>query len=514
MDSNHMDRPGSALIRGRWIVTDWTAHPEVGVLEDVAVYQEAGTVVEIGNFAELSRRYPSAQRFGDSDSVVIPGFVNAHSHGRGVSTLQKHQRDEHLELRVLDLISRSRTVGRTDPRLDTLWSCVKQIASGITTTVHSHSYYQGSIEEYSRGVRPLLDAYGESGMRCVFAMNIRNRNRLAYPEDDFIKELSCGDCGMVSPLGDATYVSFEEYLALLLELEHAHPNVSFQFGPTNPVWCTERLLGDIADASRHSGRRVHTHLAETQYQAAFAHKAYGKGWSEALSDLDLLSDRLSCAHGVWLAESDLARLAHARTQVVHNPASNLRLSSGIAPLRRFIESGVPVAIGTDSLAMSDDDDIFQDIRLAALLQNVPGVEHAQLDAAGLLGMATRGGALVAGDPGLGVLASGSRADLVLLSIPRLAGLPGLEPLPLADWIVARGTAACVHSVMVRGRMLLDNGRWTTLEPSRIAAELGRTLGPRTTAADDATRNVKPALREYYRRSVASGNRLYRYNDQD
>jgi cytosine/adenosine deaminase-related metal-dependent hydrolase len=257
---------------------------------------------------------------------------------------------------------------------------------------------------------------------------------------------------------------------------------------------------------------VHTHLAETQYQKAFAHKAYGKGWSEALTELGLLSDRLSCAHGVWLGEPDLARMAHARAQVVHNPASNLRLSSGIAPLRRFIEAGVPVAIGTDSLAMNDEDDIFQDIRLAALLQNVPGVEHAQLNAAALLGMATRGGALVAGDPGLGLLAPGSHADLILLSIPRLAGLPGLEPLPLADWIVARGTAACVHSVMVRGQMLLDNGRWATLEPGNIAAELGRTLGPRTGPADEATRALKAPLREYYRRAVASGGRLYRYND--
>jgi 5-methylthioadenosine/S-adenosylhomocysteine deaminase len=507
-----MDRANGTLVHGRWLVRDWTAPPAARVLEDGAAYEEAGTIVEVGSYDALSRRYPSANRVGDGDSIVIPGFVNAHSHGRGVSTFQKGLRDEHLELRVLDLMSRSQRAMRIDPRLDILWSCIKQIASGITTTVHSHSYYQGSIEDYARGVRSLSGAYRESGMRCVVALGIRDRNRFAYPEDEFTKGLSCADCDAISSLGEATYVPFDEYLALLLELERQEPDVSFQFGPTNPVWCSERLLGNIADASRSSGRRVHTHLAETRYQASFAQRAYGKGWGEALADLGLLSDRLSCAHGVWLAAHDLARLAGARTQVVHNPASNLRLSSGIAPLRRYLEHGVPVAIGTDSLAMNDDDDIFQDMRLATLLQNVPGVDCEPLASTALLGMATRGGAIVAGKPGLGMLAPGSPADIVLLSASRLAGFPGLEPLPLHDWLLARGKAHFVHSVMIGGRMVLQDGRWKTLDPERIVAEIGRTLDAQTTHPNETIRPLKASLRDHYRRSLPAAGRLYSYND--
>lgn len=506
-----MDRANGTLIHGRWLVQDWSAPPATGVLEDGAAYVESGAIVEVGSYDALSCRYPSVVHVGDRDSVVIPGFVNAHSHGRGVSTFQKGMRDEHLELRVLDLMSRSKGAARIDPHLDILWSCVKQIASGVTTTVHSHSYYQGSIEDYARGARSLLGAYRESGMRCVVALGIRDRNRLAYPEDEFARELSCADCDAMSSLGKPAYVPFDEYLALLLELDHQEPYVSFQFGPTNPVWCSERLLGNIADSSRTSGRRVHTHLAETRYQANLAQQVYGKSWGDSLADVGLLSDRLSCAHGVWLTGNDLARLAQARAQVVHNPASNLRLSSGIAPLRRFLEYGVPVAIGTDSLAMNDDDDIFQDIRLAALVQNVPGVDREPLHSMVLLGMATRGGAVVAGNPGLGMLAPGSPADIVLLSASKLSGLPGLEPLPLADWLLARGKASFVHSVMIGGRMVLQEGRWKTLDPERIAAEIGRTLDAHTAHPSDAAHPLKGPLRDYYRRSLPSGERLYTYN---
>jgi cytosine/adenosine deaminase-related metal-dependent hydrolase len=507
-----MNGPAATLIHGRWLVRDWTAPPASGVLEDGALYQEAGTIVDVGSYAALRRRYPSAQHVGDADTIVIPGFVNAHSHGRGVTTFQKRQRDEHLELRVLDLMARSRDAPAIDPRLDILWSCVKQIACGITTTVHSHSYYQGTMEGYARGARTLVDAYRESGLRCVVALGIRDRNRLAYREDAFTKDLSCADCEAIASFGEPAYVSFDEYHALLGELEREQPQASFQFGPTNPVWCSERLLGSIADASRASGRRVHTHLAETQYQAAFARKAYGKGWAEALVDLGLLSDRLSCAHGVWLDANDLQGFAQAHAQVVHNPASNLRLSSGIAPLRRFLEHGVPVAMGTDSLAMNDDEDIFQDMRLAALLQNVPGVRRAALDAATVLGMATRGGAIVAGNPKLGMLAAGSPADAVLVSASKLAGFPGLDPVPLADWVLARATASCVQSVMIGGHLVLESGRWTTLEPERIAAAIGSALDARAAPPDAATRALKAALRDYYERSVQQGASLYRYND--
>ena len=111
-----------------------------------------------------------------------------------------------------------------------------------------------------------------------------------------------------------------------------------------------------------------------------------------------------------------------------------------------------------------------------------------------------------------MLAPGSPADIVLLSASKLAGLPGLEPLPLADWVVARGTAACVHSVMIGGRIILQRGTWKTLDPERIAADLGRTIDVHATQPVDTIRPLKSSLRDYYRRSIPGGERMYTYND--
>ena len=299
---------------------------------------------------------------------------------------------------------------------------------------------------------------------------------------------------------------------LLQQLVRESPEVGFQLGPTNPVWCSERLLGSIADASRNDGWRVHTHLAETRYQARFARDTYGKHWGEFLAEIGLLTDRLSCAHGVWLEDQELQRFAQAGTQIVHNPGSNLRLASGIAPLRLFLERGVRVAIGTDSLSMNDDEDMFQDIRLAGLLQNVPGMESEPLDPAVLFGMATRGGATVAGMPNLGVIAEGAPADVVLLSLSGMAGLAGTSPLPLAQWLLRRGKGCHVRTVMIGGKVVLQDGAWTTLDPAEIVRNLQARV-PSNGVADDASiRDLKASVRAYYRSAAPDPERTYVYND--
>src|SRR5271155_279050 len=170
------------LIFGGRLVRRWN-RPDTPPIENGALYAEAGRIVAIGPYDELQRRYPAARRIGDARHVVVPGFVNAHAHGRGLTTWQLGQPDEPLEPRIVEFVyRRAQESGHAPggaapnpggaPYLDTLYACAKQIASGITTTVHSHQYMDGPVDAFEAETRPVLDAYRDSGLRCAFTLGI------------------------------------------------------------------------------------------------------------------------------------------------------------------------------------------------------------------------------------------------------------------------------------------------------------------------------------------------------
>jgi cytosine/adenosine deaminase-related metal-dependent hydrolase len=228
-------------------------------------------------------------------------------------------------------------------------------------------------------------------------------------------------------------------------------------------------MEQLSELSARDGWRIHTHLSETRYQAGYARKAYGKSWVGRLNDLGMLSDRFSGAHAIWVDRSDIDILRHSGAQVVYNPGSNLRLGSGSAPLRDFLDAGICVAFGLDSLGMNDDEDMFQDLRLGRLVQNRPGLASDPIAANTMFAMATAAGASVTGIEGTGSLVPGSVADAALVSLPGVSG--GYANQPLAELMLQRAKAAHVTSVMIGGNVVLDEGRWTALDPEALRAQL-------------------------------------------
>ena len=143
------------LIYGGLLVRRWGQSEEI--LENGALCELDGKIVAVGSYKELELRYPKARMIGDASYLVIPGFVNGHSHGRGLTTFQMGYADQPLETRILDMSPRKdetdgpqSSSAHADPYFDTLYSCLKQIASGITTTVHSSHYFDGSVRSVRR----------------------------------------------------------------------------------------------------------------------------------------------------------------------------------------------------------------------------------------------------------------------------------------------------------------------------------------------------------------------------
>jgi len=227
---------------------------------------------------------------------------------------------------------------------------------------------------------------------------------------------------------------------------------------------------------------IHIHVLETRMQAVSGQQMYGKTLPEHMDAIGFLSPRVCFEHGIWLTPSDLELVRDRGVTVVHNPVSNMKLGSGIAPVPELLRHGVNVALGTDGMCSNDGNDMFATLKTAALLHKLWEVDYEQwLGAEEAWAIATAGGATAAGDPdGLGVIEPGRRADLVLLDLDSLVFTPLNDPL---KQLALGSTTLAVSSVMVGGEWRMRDGRVTGIDEAAVLAE-GRARGGEIVARHD------------------------------
>ncbi len=200
-------------------------------------------------------------------------------------------------------------------------------------------------------------------------------------------------------------------------------------GPTIPLHCSDQFLIDCARLSKEHGVPMQTHLAESRAQAALGRTRYGKSLVGHLEQLGFLSERLSAAHAIWIDDDDIARLGQSGVRVAHNPSSNLRLGSGVAPVRNMLRNGVTVGVGTDASNTSDGQNMFEATRLASYLSRIDGFASDEwLSAGEAFHLATEGSAKVLGFENIGRLAPGYEADIVFLRLDSPHFVPLRAPL--------------------------------------------------------------------------------------
>ncbi|MGC9469254.1 MAG: 8-oxoguanine deaminase [Anaerolineae bacterium] len=230
--------------------------------------------------------------------------------------------------------------------------------------------------------------------------------------------------------------------------------------PCSPFSVTEDLMRESAAMARAYGVQLHTHLAETKDEEAFCLATVGKrpiGYAESLG---WLGDDVWFAHGVHVNSDEILEMAATHTGVAHCPSSNMRLGSGIAPIRAYLDAGVPVSVGVDGSASNDSSHMLAEARMAMLLQRVMG-NPAGLSAEEALWIATRGGAEVLGRDDIGELSPGKAADIIGLRLNRLAYAGGAVHDPLAATVFCDPQR--VDLSVINGRVVVEDGRCTTVD---------------------------------------------------
>jgi cytosine/adenosine deaminase-related metal-dependent hydrolase len=493
---------GTALVRGRYVITG-VHQGRASVIEDGAVLQRDGIIVEVGPAAELARRGSVDQTLGSPDHVVLPGFVNSHHHV-GLTPFQLGSPDLPLELWFA-----SRLAARdVDPYLDTLYSAFDMLASGITTVQHLHGWRGAPASRVAGVAERILKAYDDVGMRVAYSYALRDQNRLVYEADeDFCRRLPLAPGTRAARIPAAQSIPLPDHLGLFADLwervgHNAGERARVQLAPANLHWCSDEALRSLRDYADKYDVGLHMHLVETAYQKEYARRRTGTTALRHLEALGLLGPRMTLGHGVWLTEDDVDVAARTGTMVCHNASSNLRLRSGVAPLNQFQARGIRVGLGLDEAGINDDRDMFQEMRLVLRLHRVPGMDDGVPTAAQVFEMATAGGAATTGfGDRIGRLAPGKAADLVLLPWASLAAAhldPATAPV---DAIVHRARAAAVDTVMVAGEVVLRDGRFTRVDRDAVLAELAAALRAPLTAPEERrrrlAREVFPHVRRFY-----------------
>lgn len=408
---------------------------------------------------------PGARVIEAAGLLAIPGLVNAHTHSpenclRGAG--------ERLAL---------------EP-----WLC---LMFGVGGRYDEHAHYvaalAGAVEMLRTGTTAVLDhlwmtppntAAVDGAMRAYRDAGIRAGVAPLMGDSDATEALANAhgaDLSLASIPGQVGVLPTAELIAQLeASIARWHGaeggRLTVLAGPSGVQWASDALLCGLAEVAGRHGTGYHIHLLETTVQDAAARHRFGRSGLRALDELGVLNERVSLPHSVWIDGDDVERIARRGAVVVHNPAANLRLGSGRAPVADLLEAGATVALGTDGSASSDNQVVFDQVKLAALIHN-DGDAGRWVGGADALRMATTGGAAALGhrDDGLGTLAIGAPADVTLLDRNGF-GLAGSVQLEGALALSEGGRA--VRHVFVAGRQVVADGRCTTVDEAAVMEELG------------------------------------------
>lgn len=422
--------------------------PAVGWARPLDILVRDGTIAQIGAPRTLSTA--GVVLHDASDRLIVPGLVNAHTHGH--ANLMKGVADRWtLEA---SLTNGPWLAGGRDPEtmyLSALLGAADMVSKGCTACFDL-------VYEFPRptqaGFAAVARAYADVGMRAVLAPMIADMSLFhavpgllaALPPD--LRE-TVGRFGLGG--GDDTIAAVESIAA---QRDKLPDGISLAIAPTIPHHCSERFLRQCLDLADRHGLRIHMHVAESRLQVVVAHKLYGTSPVQYLARMGALRQNFVAAHAIWLDDKDLDVLARTGAGVAHVPASNLRLGSGIAQLRPMLDRGVTVGLATDGANSSDALNMLRAIRLASYLSRAFAVSRqCWLNATESIRLATQGGADLLGLPRGGRIEQGALADFVFFDLTHIDFVPLTDPI---NQIITCADSASICDVMVNGRFVVRN----------------------------------------------------------
>jgi len=405
---------------------------------------------------------------GTHDTLIMPPFSNAHDHVRGVRPISIGGFDLPLELWLIYMVK----IPVVDPYLVAAAALGRQALGGVGTVMIHYTRPQNP-SALGDELPVVAKAATDIGVRVAIAVALRDQNPLGYgPSKQLLEGLEPADKDAIrakllsKPQPPQDLVQFVDDLAEKIE----SPLVSVQYGPYGMEWCSRPLLELVAKKSAMNGRRVHMHLVESRIQREYLDHIYPEGPVHYLDKIGLLSRRLSVAHGVWLRPDELELMAERGVTVSVNSSSNLSLRSGISPMQKMHELGVPFAMGLDGFSVDDDDDAFRELRLNYLLHQGLALEDG-VPLSKLLHSSCYGGRYsVSGiEPGQGI-ARGEPADFMTIDYSKISDDVFMD-IDEAALLVRRATSHHLKRLVVAGRTVVDNGALAGIDLENVHTEM-------------------------------------------
>lgn len=448
------------ILSGDFVVTSASKAPIPGG----AVAIDNGKVVATGVADDIRHQYPAMPVVGGPGHVVIPGLIDAHQHGRGITNIQRGVADGPLERwRV-----RLRGAWPVPPYPSTALAALALLRTGVTTTLHH--YTSGSLQPPDAEPNACLAAYRDSGMRATFTVDFADTNFYTYSSDStFIESLPLALAERVKRQVPPRNVPKPAQAFALLETLRGvweSERLKFALGPQSLERGCEADFRLIADYARANSLPFHTHTLETKRQRDESLRLFGVSPVARLAQFGLLTETTSLAHMVWASDDDLTIMADHGASIVHNPASNLRLRSGTAPVQSMLRKGIAVGIGMDSMSLSDRSDFFEDLRLCSGLHFD---DKGALDSADVWRMVYEGGRRAAfWNDSIGELTPGRWGDAVVLRLSDTDTKASVDPgRPVMDRVLREASPGKVAAVIVGGQIVMKDGMSTLVDENRL-----------------------------------------------
>ena len=489
------------LMRGRYLLSD-PRKKEKGVLRDGAIAIDAGRIAEVGAFRDLERKYPGARVLGNGRQLLMPGLVDAHSHGRGLSPIQKGVKNDFLENALFDwaymhLLPAELCAGMT---------AYHHIRTGCTLLHHNGFDDDGTLG--ARRAHAAIKVYLDSGIRLAFSPGVRDESKLALDEFAFFDTLPAELQEWARPRVHYDKAQIEaDYFALFADLHAKYDNADTRI-LLSPSWAhglTERFARRVVDTA--AGKiQIHMHALQSPVQKAYGLRRHGKPTFQWLDDAGLVANNVTYGHAIHVTQADIELMGRRGASVTNHPSCNFIMRNGITPVMQMRKAGITVAMGLDDKTINDDEDAVMELRMMHKVHRLSTYEltEAPLDAYEAFEIATLNGAHVCGFEGkTGALLPGMKADAVLVDLERVESEPWLDPRSdIIEAFVQRAMGADIDTVVIGGRVAMQNKQLTLLDVKALFAEVrefcSKGLPEEHRERADMLAKIKPYMQQWYR----------------
>jgi len=478
------------LLRNALIVT---MNESNDVIERGAIAIDGKRIAYAGP-AEWTPAGPFDRIVEDERLIAIPGMINGHCHSPA-NLVRGMMPGRPLEIWRAYYRASLRDMREEDFYASALLGGMEMLKNGATTVL---DHFFGNQSCRFLGAGAAIQAMRDLGLRHVVALTLSDKNyEETIPLENSVSQVTTEIQRMSASEAKETQAWIDDCEAFI-ETFHAPEKLTIACpGPSAVQRCTDRLLIGSAELARKRKLPIHIHLAETKPQAVMGQRIYGTSLLRHLDEIGVLDEKMSLAHAIWVEPEDVSLFAKRGATPVHNPASNLRIGSGLAPLKEYLSAGVSVALGTDGAASNDGQNMFDAVRLATLIHNQAGSDFNDWIAPRqAIAMATRNGARAFGIDA-GAIAPGKLADIVLLQRDTAAFTPLNDVL---GQIVFCENGASVHSVLVDGEFVVEAGRLTKVDEAEVlhlATQARLRLDASIKREFAAAKTMEPSLTEMY-----------------